>query len=163
MHGKDIITIDVVLDPFPLYESILEIKHSDPNPMLSGFHFEQVQTIELSNPIRDYLPLPFNSYSNLVISEIMWDMQFMLGLGLGRLQQGVSKFVEDIVPNPIFGLGYVPNEEDWARVSVIHRNQSLVRQLRIPSNYSMAPIRGSLMDYFTKSKTHLPHSPPSQV
>lgn len=66
-HGKDIITIDAVPDPFPLDEPILEIKHSDSDPMLSGFYFEQVQTIELSNPMRDYLPLPFNSHSNLVI------------------------------------------------------------------------------------------------
>ena len=39
----------------------------------------------------------------------------MPGLGLGRRQQGVSRFVEDIEPNPVFGLGHVPKEEDWAR------------------------------------------------
>ena len=70
-HEKDIITIDAVLDPFPLDELILEIKHSDSDPLLSGFHFKQVHTVELSNPMRDYLPLALNSHSNLVISEIL--------------------------------------------------------------------------------------------
>ena len=59
-HGKDIITIDAVPDPFPLDEPILEIKHSDFDPLLSGIHFEQVQTFDLSNLMRDYLALPFN-------------------------------------------------------------------------------------------------------
>ena len=139
-HEKDIITIDVVPDPFPLDELILEIKHSDSDPLLSGFHFKQVHTVELSNPMRDYLPLALNSHSNLVISEILWDMRFMPSLGLGRHQQGVLRFVEDIEPNPIFGLGHVPKEEDWARVSAIHRGRSLARCLGIPFDYSMALI-----------------------
>lgn len=87
----------------------------------------------------------------------------MPGLGLGKRQQGVTKFVENIEPDPVFGLGYVPKEEDWARVSAIHRGRSLARRLGIPFDYPTAPIRGSLMEYFTKSKTHLPHSLPSQV
>ena len=64
----------------------------------------------------------------------------MPGLGLGRRQQGVLRFVEDIEPNPIFGLGHVPKEEDWARVSAIHRGRSLARCLGIPFDYSMALI-----------------------
>ena len=64
----------------------------------------------------------------------------MPGLGLGRRQQGVSRFVEDIEPNPVFGLGHVPKEEDWARVSAIHQGRSLARCLGIPFDYSMALI-----------------------
>ena len=38
-----------------------------------------------------------------------------------------------------------------------------MRHLGIPSDYSMALIQGSLMDYFTKSKTHRPPSLLSHV
>lgn len=111
IQGNHVISIfgdpeEPVLDPIP----VREIQH-DENLELAGFQFEQVQVIELAEPVKEYLALPDFS-DNVFVREMFRSMRHLPGSGLGRRHQGIVEPIHVQAIEPPFGLGYIPTEED---------------------------------------------------
>lgn len=99
-----------MLDPIP----VLEIQH-DENLELAGFQFEQVQVIELAEPVKKYLPLPDFS-ENVFVREMFRSMRHLPGSGLGRRHQEIVEPIHVQAIEPPFWLGYIPTEEDLKKL-----------------------------------------------
>lgn len=106
IQGNHVISIfgdpeEPVLDPIP----VLEIQH-DENLELAGFQFEQVQVIELAEPVKKYLPLPDFS-ENFFVREMFRSMRHLHGSGLGRRHQEIVEPIHVQAIEPPFWLGCI--------------------------------------------------------
>ena len=61
----------------------MEISHGDDNLFLNGFTFDKIQTVEVEHFYRDYVVLPFDENSSIMVLDMMRSMSFLIGLGLG--------------------------------------------------------------------------------
>ena len=71
---------------------------------MAGFQFEQVQVIELAEPVKEYLALPDFS-DNVFVREMFRSMRHLPGSGLGRRHQGIVEPIHVQAIEPPFGLG----------------------------------------------------------
>lgn len=63
----------------------MEISHSDEDPFLIEFTFDEDQTIKISGDLaRDHLPLPFDEFGSKVMIWMMQSMDYLPDLRLGR-------------------------------------------------------------------------------
>lgn len=61
--------------------------------LLTGFTFDEIQTLELRESRPDRIPFSFDKHSTLVVIDMMRGMFFQPDLGLGRRQQGMTEFI----------------------------------------------------------------------
>ena len=94
-------------------EPILEISHGSDDLLLTGLTFDEVQTVELRDFVRDSVPMSFDQHNSPVIFDMMRSMSYMPGLGLERHQHGRSEFITVLDHDPPFGLGFVLVEADF--------------------------------------------------
>ena len=92
---------------------ILEISHRGDDLLMAGFTFDEVQTVEPRDFVKDSVPMSFDQHSSTVVLDMMRSMSYMPGLGLGRRQHGCSEFITVLDHDPPFGLGFVPVESDF--------------------------------------------------
>ena len=74
-------------------EPILQIDHSDDDLLLTGFTFDEVQTLEIEDLCRDFVAMSFDRHSSTVVLDMMMGMSYLPGIGLGRHQHGPSEFM----------------------------------------------------------------------
>ena len=98
---------------FAFSELVLQINHSEDDLFLIGFTFDEIQTLEIEDFHRDFVAMSFDQHSSIVVFDMMRGMTFLLGMGLGRCQQGPSKFIAAIDHDMTFGLGFIPTEVDY--------------------------------------------------
>ena len=91
-------------------EPVLEISHGGDDLLMTGFAFDEIQTVELGDFVRDSVPMSFDQHSSMVVLDMMRSMSYMPDLGLGRGQHGRSEFITVLDHDPPFGLGFVPVE-----------------------------------------------------
>ena len=72
---------------------VLEISHGGDDFLMTGFAFDEVQTVELGDFVRDSVPMSFDQHSSTVILDMMRSMSYMPGLGLRHHQHGRSEFI----------------------------------------------------------------------
>ena len=75
---------------FIYVEPVLQISHTDDDLFLTGFTFDDVQTLEMEDFCRDFVTMFFDQHSSTVVFDIMRSMSYLLGMGLGRRQHGPS-------------------------------------------------------------------------
>ena len=92
IHEGRIITIQSDRVVVTFSEPILHISHSEDDLHLSGFTFNEVQVVSLEDESKDLVPMSFDNHSSTLVLSMMRGMSYMLGLGLGRRQQGPRKF-----------------------------------------------------------------------
>ena len=68
-------------------------------------------TIEESH--KDHIPLPFDHHSGIIVLSMIKDMFYLVGLGLGRRQHGISEFIATMSHDTPFDLGYTPTKADY--------------------------------------------------
>ena len=107
IHDGRVITISSIGGAHLTYEPVLEISHGGDDFLMSGFAFDEVQTVELGDFVRDSIPKSFDQHSSTVVLDMMRSMSYMHGLGLGRRQHGRSEFITILDHDPTFGLGFV--------------------------------------------------------
>ena len=66
---------------FASSEPMLQISHSEDDLFLTGFTFDEVQTLEVGDFCRDLVVMSFNQHSNTMVLNMMRGMSFMPGLG----------------------------------------------------------------------------------
>ena len=75
-----------------------------------------------------------------IVLDMMRDMSFLLGFGLGRRQHGFSEFVTTIDYDTLFDLGFVPIEVDYRYMSLLCKERLKAQLLHMPFNYLFAYI-----------------------
>ena len=66
------------------FEPVLEISHGGDDLLMTRFAFDEVQTVELGDFVRDSVPMSFDQHSSPVVLDMMRSMSYMHGMGLGR-------------------------------------------------------------------------------
>ena len=60
IHDGQVITVQSVGDMFIFIEPVLQINHSDDDLLLTGFTFDEVQTLEIDDLCRDFVAMSFD-------------------------------------------------------------------------------------------------------
>ena len=65
IHDGQVVIVQSVGDMFISVELVLQINHSDDDLLLTGFTFDEVQTLEIEDFYQDFVPCP-------LISIVAW-------------------------------------------------------------------------------------------
>ena len=121
-----------------------------------GFAFDEIQTVEPGDFVRDSVP-SFDQHSSTVVLDMMRSMSYMPGLGLGRRQHSRSEFITVLDHDPPFGLGFVPVKANFQCMAQLHRERVRSRLHHIPFDYHLRPYSLRLTDYFMRASEPLLH------
>ncbi|RVW24845.1 Retrovirus-related Pol polyprotein from transposon 297 [Vitis vinifera] len=157
IHGDQVVVVQSVGDMFIAAEPVLEISHTDDDLFLTGFTFDEVQTVEIEDFCRDFVAMPFDQHGNTVVLDIMRSMSYLPGMGLGRRQHGPSEFITIPDHDVPFGLGFVPTEADYLYMARLRKERVRARLTHTPFYYPLRPYTRSLADYFVRASE--PHAP----
>ncbi|KAL6311986.1 hypothetical protein AAG906_011628 [Vitis piasezkii] len=125
IHDGQVITMRSTRDIFAASEPVLQISHSEDDLLLTGFTFDEIQTLEIEDFCRDFVAMSFDQHSSTVVLDMMRGMTFLPGMGLGRRRL------------PLHG---ARKERVRARLS------------HTPFDYPIRPYRMSLTDYFAEDR-----------
>ena len=100
-------------DMFISAEPVLQINHSDDDLLLTGFTFDEVQTLEIKDFCRDFVVMSFDQHSSTVVLDMMRSMSYLPGIGLGRRQHEPREFMTFPDHDVPFGLGFIPTEVNY--------------------------------------------------
>ena len=104
IHDGQVITISSTGGAHLTSKSVLEISHVGDDLIMTGFAFDEVQTMEPRDFVKDSVPMSFDQHSSIVVLDMMRSMSYMPGLGLRRHQHGRSEFITVFYHDPPFGL-----------------------------------------------------------
>ncbi|WKA04767.1 hypothetical protein VitviT2T_022774 [Vitis vinifera] len=144
-------------DMFIAAEPVLEISHTDDDLFLTGFTFDEVQTVEMEDFCRDFVAMSFDQHGSTVVLDIMRSMSYLPGMGLGRRQHGPSEFITIPDHDVPFGLGFIPTEADYLYMARLRKERVRARLTHTPFYYPLRPYTRSLADYFVRASE--PHAP----
>ncbi|RVW84686.1 Retrovirus-related Pol polyprotein from transposon 17.6 [Vitis vinifera] len=91
IHEGQVVVVQSVGDMFIFAEPVLQINHSDDDLLLTGFTFDEVQTLELEDFCRDFVAMSFDQHGCTVVLDMMRGMSYLPGMGLGRRQHGPER------------------------------------------------------------------------
>ncbi|RVW73736.1 Transposon Ty3-G Gag-Pol polyprotein [Vitis vinifera] len=134
-----------------LAEPVLEISHTDDDLFLTGFTFDEVQTVEIEDFCRDFVAMSFDRHGSTVVLDIMRSMSYLPGMGLGRRQHGPSEFIAIPDHDVPFGLGFIPTEADYLYMARLRKERVRARLTHTPFYYPLRPYTRSLADYFVRA------------
>ena len=157
IHDGQVITISSTGGAHLTSEPVLEISHGGDDLLMTGFAFDEIQTVEPGDFVRYSVPMSFDQHSSTVVLDMMRSMSYMLGLGLGRRQHGRSEFITVLDHDPPFGLGFVPVEADFRCMAQLRQERVRSRLHHIPFDYPLCPYSLRLTDYFVRASEPLSH------
>ncbi|RVW64709.1 hypothetical protein CK203_058021 [Vitis vinifera] len=157
IHDGQVVVVQSVGDMFIAAEPVLEISHTDDDLFLTGFTFDEVQTVEIEDFCRDFVAMSFDQHGSTVVLDIMRSMSYLPGMGLGRRQHGPSEFIAIPDHDVPFGLGFIPTEADYLYMARLRKERVRARLTHTPFYYPLRPYTRSLADYFVRASE--PHAP----
>ncbi|RVW71161.1 hypothetical protein CK203_059830 [Vitis vinifera] len=83
-----VITVQSVGDMFISSKPVLQISHSDDDLFMTGFTFDEVQTLEMKDFCRDFVTMSFDEHDSTVVLNMMRSMSYLLGMGWGDVNTG---------------------------------------------------------------------------
>ena len=81
IHDGQVITVRSTRDIFASSEPVLQISHSEDDLLLTGFTFDEIQTLEIEDFCRDFVAMSFDQHSSTVVLDMMRGMTFYLAWG----------------------------------------------------------------------------------
>ncbi|RVW98084.1 Pro-Pol polyprotein [Vitis vinifera] len=157
IHEGQVVVVQSAGDMFISAEPVLQISHSDDDLLLTGFTFDEVQTLEMGDFCRDFIAMSFDQHGSTVVLDIMRGMSYLPGMGLGRRQHGPSEFITIPDHDVPFGLGFIPTEVDYRYMARLRKERARARLTHTPFEYPLRPYTRSLFDYFVRaSESHAP-------
>ncbi|RVW36985.1 hypothetical protein CK203_099638 [Vitis vinifera] len=87
IHDGQVIKVRSTRDIFVVSELVLQISHSEDDLLLTGFTFDEIQTLEIEDFCRDFVAMTTSA--------------------------GTSEFIAAIDHDTTFGLGFIPTEADY--------------------------------------------------
>ncbi|RVW60356.1 Transposon Ty3-I Gag-Pol polyprotein [Vitis vinifera] len=128
IHDGQVVVVQSVGDMFIAAEPVLEISHTDDDLFLTGFTFDEVQTVEIEDFCRDFVAMSFDQHGSTVVLDIMRSMSYLPGMGLGRRQHGPSEFIAIPDHDVPFGLGFIPTEADYLYMARLRKERPCPRR-----------------------------------
>ncbi|RVW64890.1 hypothetical protein CK203_064809 [Vitis vinifera] len=125
--------------------------HSDDDLLLTGFTFDEVQTLEMEDFCQDFVAMSFDQHSTTVVLDMMRGMSYLPGMGLGRRQHGPREFMTFPDHNVLFELGFIPTEVDYRYMARLHKERVRARLTHTPFDYPIRPYTLSLTGYFMRA------------
>ncbi|KAL6310559.1 hypothetical protein AAG906_015297 [Vitis piasezkii] len=122
IHDGQVITVQSTRDMISSSEPVLQISHGEEDLLLTGFTFDEIQTLEIQDFCRDFVAMSFDQHSSTLVLDMMRGMSFLPGFGLGRRQHGSSEFVTSIDHETPYGLGFTPSEDDVCYMAQLRRD-----------------------------------------
>ena len=119
IYDGRVITISSIGETHLTSEPILENSHGGDDFLMIGFAFDEVQTVEPGDFVRDSVPMSFDQHSSPVVWDMMRSMSYMPSLGLRCHQHGHSEFITILNHDPPFGLGFILVEENFRCPTVL--------------------------------------------
>ena len=120
-------------------EPVLEISHGGDDLLLLEFTFDEVQTVELGDFVKDSVPMSFDQHNSPIVLDMIRCMLYMPGLGLGRHQHGHSEFITVLNHDPPFGLGFVPIEAYFLCIAKLRQERARSQLHHISFDYLVHP------------------------
>ncbi|RVW15479.1 hypothetical protein CK203_096449 [Vitis vinifera] len=157
IHEGQVVVVQSAGDMFISVEPVLQISHSEDDLLLTGFTFDEVQTLELEDFCRDFVAMSFDQHGSTVVLDMMRGMSYLPGMGLGRRQHGPSEFITIPDHDVSFGLGFILTEADYLYMARLRKERVRARLTHTPFYYPMRPYTRSLADYFVRASE--PHAP----
>ena len=157
IHDGQVITISSTGGAHLTSEPILEISHGGDDLLMIGFAFDEIQTMEPWDFVRDLVPMSFDQHSSTVVLDMMRSMSYMFGLGLGHRQHSRSEFITVVDHDQPFGLGFVPLEAYFQCMAQLRQERVRSRLHHIPFDYPLRPYSLRLTDYFLRASEPLLH------
>ena len=139
-------------------EPVLQISHSDDDLLLTGFTFDEVQTLEMEDFCRDFVAMSFDQHGGTVVLDMMRGMFYLPGMGLGRRHHGPSEFMTIPDHDVPFGLGFIPTEADYRYMARLRKERVRARLTHTSFYYPVRPYTLSLSNYFVRASEPLTHS-----
>ena len=93
IHDGRVITISSTGEAHLTSEPVLDISYGGDDLLRTGFTFDEVQTIEPRDFVRDSIPMSFDHHSSQIVLDMLRSMSHIPGLGLGHRQHGRSEFI----------------------------------------------------------------------
>ena len=152
------IMIQSVRDVVTSSEPMLHIIHSEDDLNLIRFTFDEVQVSSLEDDSRDLVPMSFDQHNSTLVLSMMRGMSYMLGLGLGRCQQGTREFTFTVDHDIPYGLGYTPTEDDARHMVRLRWDRVRACLFGVPFDYRLRPYTFQLADYFIRGSEHAPRT-----
>ena len=81
IHEGWVVTVQSAGDAFISIEPVLQISHSDDDLLLTGFTFDEVQTLEMEDFCRDFVAMSFYQHGSTVVLDMMRDMSYLPDMG----------------------------------------------------------------------------------
>ena len=113
IHDGRVITISSTGEAHLTSKPILGISHEGDDLLMIGFTFDEVQTVEPGDFVKNSVPITFDQHSSPVILDMMRSISYMPSLGLGHRRHDRSKFITVLDHDPPFVLGFVPVEAEF--------------------------------------------------
>ena len=83
IHDGQAIVVQYVGDVFIYVEPVLQISHTDDDLFLTGFTFDDVQTLKMEDFCRDFVVMSFDQYGSTMVLNMMRNMSYLPDMGLG--------------------------------------------------------------------------------
>ncbi|RVW89758.1 hypothetical protein CK203_047208 [Vitis vinifera] len=74
IHEGQVVAVQSAEDMFISAEPVLQINHSDDDLLLTGFTFDEVQTLELEDFCRDFVAMSFDQHGSTIVLDMTRDM-----------------------------------------------------------------------------------------
>ena len=118
---------------------MLQISHSDDDLFLTGFTFDEVQTLEMEDFHRDFVAMLFDQYGSTMVLDMMKNMSYLPGMGLGWRQHGPSEFMAIPYHDIPFELGFIPTKADYQYMARLCKERVIARLTHTHFDYPIHP------------------------
>ncbi|RVX02938.1 hypothetical protein CK203_023145 [Vitis vinifera] len=130
---------------------VFQISHSDDDLLLTGFTFDEEQTLEIEDFFQEFMAMLFDQHGSIVALDMMRNMSYLPSMGLERRQHGPSEFMTFPDHNVPFKLGFIPTEADYRYMARLHKERVRAQLTHTPFDYPVCPYTLSLTDYFVRA------------
>ena len=107
---------------------------------------------------RDFVTMSFDQHGSTMVLDMMRDMSYLLGMGLGQRQHEPSKFMTIPDHDVPFGLEFIPTEVYYRYMARLRKERVRARLTHTPFDYLIRPCTMNLLDYFVRASEPLTHS-----
>ncbi|KAL6320868.1 hypothetical protein AAG906_008868 [Vitis piasezkii] len=132
--------------------------HSDDDLFLTGFTFDEVQTLEMEDFYRDFVAMSLDQHGSIVVLDMMRSMFYLPVMGLGRRQHGPSEFMAIPDHDVPFRLEFIPTETNYRYIARVRKEIVRARLTHTPFDYPVRPYTMSLADYFMRASEPQTHA-----
>ena len=138
-------------DVFISSELVFQTSHSDDDLYLTEFTFNEMRTLEMEVVYRDFMAMSFDRYGSTVVLDMIKDMSYLPGMGLGQRQHGRSEFMAFQDHDIPFRFGFIPIEADYRYMARLCKERVRARLTHTPFDYPVRPYALSLTGYFVRA------------